>query len=31
MPETVLVASGIEAGYPNKQILFGVDFEIADG
>src|SRR5215470_12844355 len=31
MPETVLVASGIEAGYPNKQILFGVDFAIADG
>jgi len=31
MPETVLAATGIEAGYPNKQILFGVDFTIAQG
>jgi len=31
MPETLLAATGIEAGYPNKQILFGVDFTIAQG
>ncbi|HXP78031.1 MAG TPA: ABC transporter ATP-binding protein [Stellaceae bacterium] len=31
MPETLLAATGVEAGYPNKQILFGVDFTIADG
>jgi branched-chain amino acid transport system ATP-binding protein len=29
MPDDILVASGIEAGYPNKQILFGVDFSVA--
>ena len=31
MPETLLAASGIEAGYPNKQILFGIDFAIGAG
>ena len=31
MPETMLLASGIEAGYPNKQILFGLDFRVAEG
>jgi len=31
MPETLLAASGIEAGYPNKQILFGIDFTIGAG
>ena len=31
MPETLLAASGIEAGYPNKQILFGIDFTISAG
>jgi branched-chain amino acid transport system ATP-binding protein len=31
MPEPLLAATGIEAGYPNKQILFGVDFVIAEG
>jgi branched-chain amino acid transport system ATP-binding protein len=31
MPEPLLAAAGIEAGYPNKQILFGVDFTIAAG
>jgi branched-chain amino acid transport system ATP-binding protein len=31
MPETVLAATGVEAGYSNKQILFGVDFWIAEG
>lgn len=31
MPEPLLAAAGIEAGYPNKQILFGVDFSIAEG
>ena len=31
MPETVLTATGVEAGYSNKQILFGVDFWIAEG
>jgi branched-chain amino acid transport system ATP-binding protein len=28
MPEDILVARGIEAGYPQKQILFGVDFSV---
>ncbi|MCC6468617.1 MAG: ABC transporter ATP-binding protein [Alphaproteobacteria bacterium] len=28
MPEEMLVAKGVEAGYPNKQILFGVDFSV---
>jgi branched-chain amino acid transport system ATP-binding protein len=27
----MLVASGIEAGYPNKQILFGLDLRVAEG
>jgi branched-chain amino acid transport system ATP-binding protein len=31
MPETLLAATGVEAGYPNKQILFGVDFAVARG
>ena len=31
MPETLLAATGIEAGYPNKQILFGIDFTISAG
>ena len=30
MPETVLAATGVEAGYSNKQILFGLDFWIAE-
>ncbi len=29
MPEPMLAAARIEAGYPNKQILFGLDFSIA--
>ncbi|MCC7049821.1 MAG: ABC transporter ATP-binding protein [Alphaproteobacteria bacterium] len=28
MPDAMLVARGVEAGYPNKQILFGVDFDV---
>ncbi len=31
MPEMLLSAAGVEAGYPNKQILFGVDFAIEAG
>src|SRR5690348_121323 len=31
MPEPLLAAVGIEAGYPGKQILFGVDFSIGAG
>ncbi len=31
MPETLLAVTGVEAGYPNKQILFGVDFAVAAG
>ncbi len=31
MPEPLLIAHGVEAGYRNKQILFGVDFTIAPG
>jgi branched-chain amino acid transport system ATP-binding protein len=31
MPEMLLAAAGLEAGYPNKQILFGVDFAIEAG
>jgi len=31
MPETLLEARGIEAGYARRQILFGVDFRIAEG
>jgi branched-chain amino acid transport system ATP-binding protein len=31
MPEALLIARGVEAGYRTKQILFGVDFEIARG
>ncbi|HUN46395.1 MAG TPA: ABC transporter ATP-binding protein [Stellaceae bacterium] len=31
MPDTLLAAAGVEAGYPNKQILFGVDFTIEVG
>src|SRR5262245_32094526 len=28
MPDELLIASGVEAGYPGKQILFGVDFSV---
>ena len=31
MPEILLAATGVEAGYANKQILFGVDFTVASG
>jgi branched-chain amino acid transport system ATP-binding protein len=31
MPDALLTAAGVEAGYPNKQILFGVDFVVATG
>jgi len=31
MPEILLAAAGVEAGYANKQILFGVDFTVASG
>src|SRR5690348_647981 len=31
MPETLLTATGIAAGYPNKQILFGIDLTISAG
>jgi len=31
MPETLLIAKGVEAGYPNRQILFGFDLSIAVG
>jgi branched-chain amino acid transport system ATP-binding protein len=31
MPEILLAATGVEAGYGNKQILFGVDFTVASG
>ena len=29
--DTILIAQGIEAGYPNKKILFGVDFTVRRG
>jgi ABC-type branched-subunit amino acid transport system ATPase component len=31
MPEILLAVIGVEAGYANKQILFGVDFTVASG
>jgi branched-chain amino acid transport system ATP-binding protein len=31
MPEPLLVAEGIEAGYPGRQILFGVDLTVLAG
>jgi branched-chain amino acid transport system ATP-binding protein len=31
MPEILLAATGVEAGYAKKQILFGVDFAVASG
>ncbi len=31
MPEALLAARGIAAGYPGKQILFGVDLEVREG
>jgi branched-chain amino acid transport system ATP-binding protein len=31
MPEELLIARGVEAGYPGKKILFGVDFEVRRG
>lgn len=31
MSDELLVARGVEAGYPNKKILFGVDFEVRRG
>jgi branched-chain amino acid transport system ATP-binding protein len=31
MPEPLLIARGVEAGYRNRQILFGVDLEVRQG
>jgi branched-chain amino acid transport system ATP-binding protein len=31
MPDTLLAATGVEAGYSSQQILFGVDFAVAAG
>jgi branched-chain amino acid transport system ATP-binding protein len=31
MPEALLIARGIEAGYGSRQILFGADFDVAQG
>jgi branched-chain amino acid transport system ATP-binding protein len=31
MPEDLLIVERLEAGYPNKQILFGVDFTVRRG
>ena len=31
MPDELLRVRGLEAGYPNKKILFGVDFEVRSG
>ena len=31
MPEPLLSVTALEAGYPNKQILFGIDLAIAEG
>ncbi len=31
MPEPLVIARGVEAGYGRKQILFGLDFEICEG
>src|SRR5579884_3369640 len=31
MPEALLTVAGVEAGYPGKQILFGIDFTVMAG
>jgi branched-chain amino acid transport system ATP-binding protein len=31
MPEPVLTARGVEAGYGSRQILFGVDLDVPAG
>jgi branched-chain amino acid transport system ATP-binding protein len=31
MPEALLIARGVEAGYGNRQVLFGVDLDVAEG
>lgn len=31
MPETLLIVRGLEAGYRNRQILFGVDLDVGAG
>ena len=31
MPEALLIARGVEAGYRNRQILFGVDLDVGEG
>ena len=31
MPDALLIARGVEAGYRNKQILFGVDLDVGEG
>jgi branched-chain amino acid transport system ATP-binding protein len=31
MPDMLLTARGVEAGYGNRQVLFGVDFDVAQG
>ena len=31
MPEPLLTVRGVQAGYRNRQILFGVDLDVADG
>ena len=31
MPKPLLIIRGVEAGYPNRQILFGVDLDVDEG
>jgi branched-chain amino acid transport system ATP-binding protein len=31
MPDTLLTARGVEAGYGNRQVLFGVDLDVSPG
>ncbi len=31
MPDPLLIARGVEAGYRNRQILFGVDLDVVAG
>ena len=31
MPKTLLILRGVEAGYRNRQILFGVDLDVREG
>jgi branched-chain amino acid transport system ATP-binding protein len=31
MPEALLIARGVEAGYRNRQVLFGVDLDVGEG